>query len=978
MEPDQEFTSIAARRFRAALSVFIVLLVLAMYPFTPDPTGDVKRFLVAMAAFGFGIAWLGVMWMGILPFRKPPLFFGFLIAFLALFALASLRSEFFMFSVVEWSGFFALFVLYLVASQVCRTRDQALRLMATACLAVAAASLYGFLQKMNLDPFPWDERTSDIYLNVPATFGHPNFAAHTLILVIIMAALFVFDVVSAHLRGTLDAPTRRRGWIGGACLPIFLVHLRLTEQRAGLIALATAATLICVAVIVGRRFRNPVLGAACSMALVAALGLAGAGGAMALSRWRAGTTIPLDTSLLIRYQSYVSAADMFFKRPLSGHGPGVYAIAYPEFWTPFEQEWFAKQFRMNNRVHNDLMEVGIDAGVFAAGLYLAMLALGMGAGLAMAFRARDPARRSLGYAFAAFFVAFLIDGLFGFNLRVPVSATLLFLGMGMLEGLHTPAGQARPLTTPATIALRMGLLVALCLVAILGARVFLSQIFYQDGIRAHYRKDLDAARVSFERGLKMAPWDWQFERRLGLLRLAVFDPEAAIAHFERSLRANPYFVMTRLRLGHARLMVARQRMQTDPAASQEISALLDQAAADADQILELCPVLPAAHELLGRIASVHALQRAAVKDKTSADAATIEALWDRAEHHLEYAIQQSPEPQSELFRMLGNVRIAKGRIPEAEQALVRAIEADPADMETWPLLLDLAHAHHRYDSARNTAYSQIRRLNAAAPPNHDAIGSAYLFLANILETGYADYDGADAAYAAAVEHAPLRPEVWANFARYAQTHDRKDALVAAVAQSCARLAVAGEKPLPYVAAVNAVLQQGAAALEQASTILLAHVRAHRPSDTLTAAQVYGWAARILLETAQTADPADPAICAAWMNLGIVHAGMDELEIADRIFTHAERCIDTDRAAFLAIYWADALLRMDRGDEALARLLNARDKAPDNLDCLWAIARTYARIGRFDQAREAYAELLKEPDLAPQGRAMIEEELQAVR
>lgn len=977
MESDLEFADTAARRFRAALGVFIVLLVLAMYPFTPDPTGDVKRFLLALAACGLGFAWVGAVWMGILPFRKPSLFFGALTAFLAVYAVATLRSRFFMFSAIEWSGFFSLFVLYLVASQSCRSREHVLRLIEITCLAVAAASCYGFLQKMNLDPFPWDDRSSDVYQNVPATFGHPNFAAHTLILTIIMAAMFLVDAAVARWRGTMDTSVRRRLWIGALCLPVFLLHLRFTGQRAGLIALAAAAVLVALAALFGRRFRNPLAGAAFSMALLALLGILGAGGAMAVSRWRGGTTIPLDTSLLVRYQSYVSAADMFFDRPMLGYGPGVYAIAYPEYWTPFEQEWFAKQSRMNNRVHNDLMELGIDGGLLSAGIYLAMLVMGIGAGLVMAFRAREPGHRSLGYAFAAFFTAFLIDGLFGFNLRVPISAVLLFLAMGVMEGLNPAASNSLKLPRAARIGLRISVAVVLMCILVLNVRVFLSQIFYQEGIRAHYRKEVDPARAAFERGRAMAPWDWQFERRLGLLRLATYEPEAAIAHFEKSLDLNPYFIMTQLRLGHAKLMVARQRMQSDPEAAGAIHALLTEAEEDIETVLRLCPMLPAAHELLGRIASVHALHRAAAKDKSPDDEAYIQALWDRAEYHLEYAIKSAPEPQSELFRMLGNVRTAIGKPEKAEQALVRAIEANPADMETWPLLLDLAHAHKRYDSVRNTAYAQIRRLQAADPPNQNAIGSAYLFLANILETGYADYSGADAAYTAAINHAPQRLEVWANFARYAQDHNRKDALIAAAAQSCAQLAVAGEPPLPHVGAVCAVLQQGVAALEQASTALLAQVRAHRPGESLSAAQAYGWAARILLETAQTADPTDPGICAAWMNLGIIHAGIEQLDIADRLFTHAEHCIDTERATFLAIYWADTRLRMNRGGDALDLLLNAHDKDPGNLDCLWAIARTHARIGRYREAREAFNELLQEPDLAPQGRAMIEEELRSL-
>ena len=77
---------------------------------------------------------------------------------------------------------------------------------------------------------------------LPATFGNPNFAAHTLI------HALMFSVFLA-----LRKPTR---W----CLlitPLFLVYLFLARTRGSVLALVVALILVGVAWSVGRRVHRP-------------------------------------------------------------------------------------------------------------------------------------------------------------------------------------------------------------------------------------------------------------------------------------------------------------------------------------------------------------------------------------------------------------------------------------------------------------------------------------------------------------------------------------------------------------------------------------------------------------------------------------------------------------------------------------------------------------------------------------------------
>jgi tetratricopeptide (TPR) repeat protein len=955
---------------RAGIAIFLFNLVLAVYTQTNDPAGDIKRLWTAWSALGLGLGWLLCVWRFSLPVVRPRLFGGLIAAFLLLYGVATLRSPFLGLSWAEWNGFFFLATIYFIAGQVFQSVAQVQRLLATLCVAVALASLYGFLQKSGYDPFPWAERDTDVYLNLPATYGNPNFAAHTLILAIILALYLV---------------TTGRYWCLVAAT-IFTVHLYYTGQRGGLVALAAAGALFGVAWLVGRRFQRPTMGAAVSVLLVGLMGVLGALGVMGLTRLLTKTPIPLETSLLIRYQSYVSATDMFAKAPLFGWGPGVYERAYPQFWTPFEQEWFAQETRKNAHVHNDVIEIAVDAGLPAAGLYLTLLTLGMVAALVLAFGSTTPAQRRLGYALAAVFMAFLVDGFFGFNLRVPVSAGILFVLAGTLEGLFN-AGHPLPATGQARGRQAILALGALILVAatLMNSRVFAAEYallrgmaaeqeairLFQDNHTADATAKVAEARAEFVRGEQLTPWNDAFAWSRGRLALARLDNDGAIEHFARALERNPYGIMTQLPMAQAKLQRAQRYLQEHRDDVDTAMTMLDDAASHARAVLAIAPGFARAEGVLGHIAAVSAIFLSAAKPE--GNEARIEEYWASAEEHLEKALRHGVKGEGWLFRLLAKVRLARGKPLQAEAALVRAALADPADMETWPLFIDFANQNKRYDRIRNTLYAQIRALEEASPQNLDALATSELWLANVLENGYQDYDGVDAAYLKAVAYGPMRAEIWTNFARYAQAKGRVAALRQAIAQSSAQRQLAGEKPLPHVGALATVLQFGPRALDAASSVLLEQVRGHRNSGSMTATEAYGWAARMMMESLP-ATPGGPEMpCEAYMNLGIAYAGMQDPALAVRLFEAADTCLPPAQRAFLAVHWADQLVRQGDPLAALGRLEAGRGLDPENLDVRWAIARTLVKLDRKAEATAEYDALLATPGLDAKAKEVLQRE-----
>lgn len=952
------------RGFRVAICLYAVALMLAITPYTNDPAGDIKWLITSCFAGALVILWSVAALQGRIPFHRPRLFPELMAGFMLLYLVATLRSEFPGVSFVELQRFAALVLLWFLVSQVFLTPRHAMQLFAAVCAAATLAACYGMAQKFGWDPFPWEDKTGSLYARLPASFGNPNFAGHVMILAVILGAALAFTP----------------GWRWASAFALLpAIHLYFIQQRAAFVALAAAAAIALIAHLAGRRMRLAPAGIAATLGLCLLLGAGAAGAVMAWNHWRTGTVFPLDTSILIRYVSYVSASEMIVDAPLLGHGPGVYALKYPIYWTPFEQEWFAQQLKMNQHVHNDLMEIAIDAGIAAAGIYLAMLVLGICQGLLIAFR--DPSRRAAGYAFAAFFTAFLVDGLFGFNLRTPASAVLCFLALGMLERFWRPVSasiEAPGVPGFGGKAWRVALAGAAALLILFQTALFTAEARLLQGMRAQYQNNLPEAQRRFEDGWRLAPWNWHFPRRLGQVAMAAGEYDTAVKQFDAALERNPYYIMTFVPLAHVRMAKAQRMLATEPEDLRNPLEQLVLAGDAAREALALAPMLPLAEDILGRVASMTALTL--MSPGSRAPREEIERHWQEAEEYLMRALRHGASNQADLYRMVAKVRVARGDHQIAEEALVRAVQANPADTASWQFFYEFAMGNERFDLLNNELQRQIERLEGQAPRDEHTLATMNLWLAKVLEQGFGDLRGADAAFAGALEHGPLRPEVWANFAIYAAQRHRLPVFLDALQGAIAARRAAGEPVLGYVAGVADVLQQGAPALDGATTSLLNAFRQQEDQPDLPLAVGLGWAAEILLAQAEQAalEEASEAFCRAYLNLGIMFAMLEQLPLAEGLFSQAAPCIDEDLEPHLRIHWADTLMRLERTQAALELLEEGHARAPGHLDLHWALARTYAAAGNIPAAEEAYDSLLAAPGVTHQGRARLQEELEALR
>ncbi len=652
-----------AQRFLIKALVFFE--VLAIFPLTPDPASDVKILGYELFAFAALALWAFTGRHTKESVRRSSALFPLFAAFLVLNLAASFVSMNIGYSLIrEFIKLTALFILFVVAADAFHTPKHVWGLAGAICAAVVLASLYGFVQAMGMDPFPWDASPGRLR-EAPATFGNPNFASHTLVLAVILAC---------------GLCTHRKGRWALLCIPPYLYHFTLTHTRGSLLGLAGAFILVLVALFVSRKVKKPVPAIALTLGIVLSVGMTGIAAIATVTKTNTGQPYPDDRSMTARYNSFYGACRMIQDRPWLGHGPGMYQVVEPEYWTLLEKERYRSISRRGGHVHNEPLEIAVEAGLPAAIVYIAILIFGLYYGLSLGLSSKDSARQHLGMTFAAFFAAFFIDGLFGFNVHVPVSAVLLFLIAGATAGVwrerDEPALRHSRRFGRFPLAWRFAALGCATIIPILGIRDFSAQFYQQRGDdRLHYEAHGDealrykaniAADESFRRAASLAPYDWLPPYYLGVTAMSMQSPDEGAKHFARTLQLNPNYVNAQFQMAQALFNAATLRH------GEKAQAILKSAVTYAERAAQLNPRFPEVHDLLGRVSYLRAKHLTDSSHGKTPEAAKV--AWQESEDHFLRAIEYGSKRKDVLYRLIVAARLERDDTLSAQVAPIPALE----------------------------------------------------------------------------------------------------------------------------------------------------------------------------------------------------------------------------------------------------------------------------------------------------------------
>ena len=955
------------RALRFLYATLAVSVILAMYPYTARPTEDIKILIYQLGASVVLIIFVTHALVTRRKFQRPPLLAPAIAGLLVMYAFGALASQFVVYSLVEWSKWASLVVLYLVATQIYRSIASIRIFLTVVCCAVALATLYGFIQKAGMDPFPWNEQAMkhEVYRGLPATFGNPNLAGHVLIIAFI-AALYL-----TTLRGTR--------WCALLAI-LFAVHMVYTHQRSIVFALTAAAVLVLLAVLARRCTRKP---AAAVVLVLSSLLVLAAAAAGVLAYWVQSTDTriaPIDTSLRLRYNAFYSAIQMIHEKPVLGFGPGNYRIENTPFWTDHEQEWFAQERLMNFNVHNDFLEAAVEGGIPAGICYTAFLALAIAAGIYLYVSRETPAERRFGLTVAAVFLAFAVDGVFGFNVHVPVSGLLIFVLAGMIDGMLSSAlGAPEPSKSSPRIwfwpALYGVAALANAAVALLG---FYSEVYLQRGQGAQHWKAYDVAEASYRRAERLAPWNWLAPYQLGIAHTAQGKPEEAASDFLRAVQKNPYYIPALSYLAQNSFNRAAPVLVNgnhDPSVVEKANSLLDGAADAANTALSLCASWPEADDILGRIDFVRATWLNASPAQPRNVYGSSQNLWQSATAHFERALANGLGQAKEPLRLLAQIGIALHQPAAAEKYLYRALDADPNDTAVWATFWEYARTTGAYAQMRSALQ---RRIQLLTPPKTDAAARAladtHSWMARLQQQGFKDTPKAADAYCRAVSTTPLREDLWNAYGSFALANGLESQFI-----ECLRTQVAGQQPdagsLAQVAAVAAAISGDPQRLVQAASILTDLVRDNPDPNSLRNHGVT-WAAPIVLERVRAAAPAASSARAQAL-LGEVFQALGQFETAHGLLAASMPNLDPNERAAVATRLAGVLHSMRKTNESVRVLHDAMTQDPRNGQLQLHYARALARAGRYAEARLEYDTILKTYALGEETLRQVQQEIAAL-
>jgi len=952
---------------RALLMGYVFLLVLALYPYTHNPAGPIKQLITDWALLLIAPLCVAdaLFAGGALRWRSP------LAALLAVFLLvhlaSALASESAAHGLVELRRWLGLSLLALYTAHACRTPAHVRRLAGVMVLAVALSSLYGLYQASGLpDPFPWGQKDVEEYFGLPATYANPNFAAHTLVIALILAAGL------ARSQPLYIAP----GLLIG-------VHLYLTSTRGPRVAVLAALALVGIAALVCRREARPARAAWVTLmtsVIVAAVALAGLlaayrtgivsrrGGAGESAEAR-GADVPLDSSLLLRYNGYYGAARMALDKPPLGFGPGQYALHNAAYWTEYEQYWFATTGKKNMHVHNDLLETAVETGVPGAAVYIALLVWALLQGLALAAVRDDPDRRRLGMTLAACVCVFAVDGFFGFNARVPVSSGLFFMLLGGLDALAP--GRAMRRSASVTVASVAG--IAALVSAYYGTQWFAAERHLQTAEFARYGSEQYAARgdnaaaaavrrkayEALARGAALASWDTRFPQFMALLDLRRGDNAGAVKRLVWADQEDCRDVQALLRLARARVNIAVLARESQP---ERAARAREDAARVLDRLERLCPPLSDLWDMRAALAATQA---------HDADS------WRVVAEHLNRALVYGARDRAGLQQRIALAWANAGAVDEAERAFRQAAELRPDDPELWRVYHGFARECDRRACFLDALHAAAERLARAQPPQAATLSEIAWHQAVVYrEAG--EVQLARTVIDAALDRDPASLPLWGELSIVMDRSTRNAALAKRAVSAIARLEAERRTPPEALGLLAALDVPTSASLLAGGEKLAALARSPAFGRDADAVQrTLSWIGDLYIDSLQSAamTPVDQAAFLAAMGELFVWSG--RWEAAHEVFAAAMPGLDGAKRATALAHYSEALARLGRAAEALDAARQAAAEGGEQMLTRHMLARRLAESGRAAEARFEYKALLQKTAASSALYAVLEAELAAL-
>jgi hypothetical protein len=493
-------------------------------------------------------------------------------------------------------------LLFFITTNFANSPERLKRLVIAVVQSAVAMSVYGVMQRHELDPYAWGGVVT--WQRVIGTIGQPNFLA-AYILMAIFLGLFLFLEEKKPVQNkdwtlqllplgyffaaqgifitmifTLQANDVLVWYAGfglvtaaallftfnydklqplildvlwGVSLVLIYVSLLYTQSRGGFMGFFAGSVLF--AIIAGRRwlFRNwkelALLGLAILVvSLVTMLRpefsmferFSGEIGSKQeiVGQGEVTSKLELKGAAGSRGETWKSAAGVIADNPLFGIGPEVLKMVFPRYETDLFR--FKETFHVKqDRSHNETFDVPVTKGLISLALYLLIIGTLFSVGLRKCTRVDDYNRLLLAGLLAAA-LAYLVQNQFSFGVVAITSLFWIIWGLVMVVG-ERPAEQSTPIVWPDFPWLWVALvaLVALGLSSVAFIS-FRQDIYFKSGKTNLEMRQLQPAADDLKRALAVMPFEGTTISHLGIVYLNMGNLPEAVKYLDYGTQVDPF------------------------------------------------------------------------------------------------------------------------------------------------------------------------------------------------------------------------------------------------------------------------------------------------------------------------------------------------------------------------------------------------------------------------------------------------------
>ncbi|MFA5795242.1 MAG: O-antigen ligase family protein [Candidatus Brocadiia bacterium] len=263
------------------------------------------------------------------------------------------------------------FVVFIITLSSLKSAEQIKRIITAVLLTSIPIILYGFAQKLKLDPLTWD---TDFSRRIGSTLGNPIFLGSYLIMVI--------PVTIASLLYEFRLPIRARHIVLAALLVLQMLSLWLTQSRGPFLGLMTGLFFFITlsAAVYGRKWLAYVTYAGAGLLVGFLLLLNVPNSPLSGIKPMFGrfgqifeSKEPAAKVRLLIWEGVTNMARSDTNRALVGYGPENMFIPYHKYAPP-ELVRSEHKIAFPDRAHNELFDTLITNGLIGATLYLLLFA----------------------------------------------------------------------------------------------------------------------------------------------------------------------------------------------------------------------------------------------------------------------------------------------------------------------------------------------------------------------------------------------------------------------------------------------------------------------------------------------------------------------------------------------------------------------------------------------------------------------------